>query len=286
MTAKTKGIWLLSIESFLLFCFFILLGGYPGPQYKLLAGMLLYALFVFLNLVRLSNRVNKYLIILIFLLPALLIGTLPHIIDFHGTLVSLPGSLSPLVGCLFAVAIWRSSSILRYFFIVLLLCISGWGAYEYNMWLNQNDPRNFIGYLQVKVPFEFICRDRDNRLITNADLKGKIVVLEFWRTRSARCFLEFPKLQQLYHTYKDDGSIAIWAVNKPMNTDTVNEAFQVITNKGYSFPVLLPSDETLPEKFGVADYPTVVIVDKSGTVAYTGDIETAENILINLLHQP
>jgi hypothetical protein len=85
-----------------------------------------------------------------------------------------------------------------------------------------------------------------------------------------------------YDTYKTDTSIVILAVNKPLKQDTAGQAFADIKGKGYSFPILLPSNDLLPEMFNVISYPTTFIIDKSGKVIFRGDITNAKTTIAKL----
>jgi thiol-disulfide isomerase/thioredoxin len=69
--------------------------------------------------------------------------------------------------------------------------------------------------------------DRKNNLINNQSFENKIVLLDFWYTGCGDCFEKFPQLQAFYDKYKDDDSIAVCAINKPIEEDKPNEAFQL-----------------------------------------------------------
>ena len=49
----------------------------------------------------------------------------------------------------------------------------------------------------------------------------------------------------------------------------------MIKKEGYSFPVVIPTDEELPEKFGVKGYPTTFVINQNNQIVYKGDIEGA-----------
>ena len=111
---------------------------------------------------------------------------------------------------------------------------------------------------------EIVGVDQYDNKISNRTFENKIVLLDFWHTRCGNCFEKFPALQDFVETYKNEGSLKIFALNKPLEEDTESRAFEVIAEKGYSFPVLLPSDEDLPDKLGVTGYPTSFVIDTNG----------------------
>jgi thioredoxin-related protein len=74
----------------------------------------------------------------------------------------------------------------------------------------------------------------------------------------------------------------ILAVNKPIEEDKPNQAFNDIREKGYSFPVVVIKDADLAEKFGVKGYPTTFVVNQNGQIVYKGDIEGAVKMVEEL----
>ncbi len=117
--------------------------------------------------------------------------------------------------------------------------------------------------------------DQQNAKITNQLFENKIVLLYFWSTRCGICFRKFPQVQAAYDKYKNDPSVAIYTINKPFEENEPNQVFEMIKEEGYSFPVVIPTDEELPEKFGVTGYPTTFVIDQKGMIIYKGDIAGA-----------
>ena len=117
--------------------------------------------------------------------------------------------------------------------------------------------------------------DRQNAKITNQLFENKIVLLYFWITACGLCFKKFPQVQAAYDKYKNDPSVVIYTINKPFGEEKPNQIFEMIEKEGYSFPVVIPTDEELPEKFGVKGYPTTFIINQNGQVVYKGDIKGA-----------
>jgi thiol-disulfide isomerase/thioredoxin len=154
---------------------------------------------------------------------------------------------------------------------VVFMFFQGW-----NYWLHYLNFNTFTGKVSVyKLQQNIEGINEKNTRINNQTFENKIVLLDFWHTRCGVCFQKFPQLQVFYDKYKLDDSIAVFAVDKPLEEDTQKSAFKVIEEEGYTFPVLLPTDEELPEKFGVKAYPTTFVIDKQGSVVYKGNIEGA-----------
>ena len=47
----------------------------------------------------------------------------------------------------------------------------------------------------------FQLRDLNGHLVTLSDLRGKVVLLNFWATWSGPCRVEMPAMEELYHTF-------------------------------------------------------------------------------------
>jgi len=74
----------------------------------------------------------------------------------------------------------------------------------------------------------------------------------------------------------------ILAVNKPIEEDKPNQAFEMIREEGHSFPVVITKDADLAEKFGVKGYPTTFVINRNGQIVYKGDIEGAVKMVAEL----
>lgn len=125
-------------------------------------------------------------------------------------------------------------------------------------------------------------KNQFGKLFSIQDFQNKILILDFWHTRCGVCFRKFPIVQELYTKYKSDTSILILTINKPIEDDSTGQAFNVIKQNGYTFPVLLPKNKSLPEIFEVTSYPTTFVIDKNGKIIFKGDIELVEPILHDL----
>jgi thiol-disulfide isomerase/thioredoxin len=146
----------------------------------------------------------------------------------------------------------------------------------FELYLHKLNYGTFTGRIEAyKLQKKVEGTDQNNNKINNQTLENKIVLLDFWHSRCGVCFQKFPQLQAFYDKYKDDDSIVVFAVNKPIEEDKQKSVFKVIEDRGYNFPVLLPIDEELPDKFGVFRFPATFVIDKYGNVVYKGGIEGA-----------
>lgn len=212
--------------------------------------------------------IQSYTIYLYFVEPA---GSLPIMFIYSLGIISayLYLKLKPPVNIF---PVFLSSLILTFMFF------QGW---EY--WQNKVNFGTFTGKVEAhNLPAKFEAFDHNKDLITDDYFQNKIVLLDFWYTGCGVCFEKFPFVQFAYDKYKNDSSVAIFAVNKPIEEDRLNQAFEMIREEGHTFPVLITKDEDLAEKFGVSGYPTTFVINQNGQIVYKGDIEGAVKMIDEL----
>jgi cytochrome c biogenesis protein CcmG/thiol:disulfide interchange protein DsbE len=102
----------------------------------------------------------------------------------------------------------------------------------------------------------------DGRQVSLKDLRGRVVVLNFWATWCAPCREEMPALEARYEKYKDDGLVVL-AIDFDEPAEDVR-AFQ--DQLGLTFPVLLDPGAKIQQLYRVRGYPTSYFVDRDGTI--------------------
>ncbi|UCS92930.1 TlpA family protein disulfide reductase [Echinicola marina] len=154
----------------------------------------------------------------------------------------------------------------------------------YTSWVHFIEFGNISGKVdeQIYVPFE--VQNIDNKILQNDSFKGKVVVLDFWFISCGPCWVKFPDLQKLYDKYKENPQVEIYAVNRPMPKDKPNQLFEAIEEKGYTFPVLKGTQKVMDD-FDIYVYPTIVVLDQEGNVAFMGKIEGVEDVIQKLTNE-
>ena len=121
----------------------------------------------------------------------------------------------------------------------------------------------------TKPASEFALKSLDGSIIRLADLRGKIVVVDFWATWCGPCIQSFPYLQKMYDKYKNDGDIVILAVNtweSKTGQDLEDHVRDFMTKNQYTFPVVF--DQGFVDKYGVEGIPTKFIIDQKGMIQF------------------
>lgn len=117
--------------------------------------------------------------------------------------------------------------------------------------------------------------DLNGDTISLADLKGKVVLIDFFYKRCGYCCMAFPQLENLYEKYKDK-DFAMFGID-PMDDPEKDQMADFIAKRNVTYPVLF-SDRDLPEEYNVSAYPTLYLIGKDGTILHNhvGYSETLE----------
>jgi TonB family protein len=107
---------------------------------------------------------------------------------------------------------------------------------------------------------DFTVRDLEGREVQLSRLRGKAVLLDFWATWCAPCRAEMPDLENIRKESKDT---VVLGINVGEDVDTVRK---FVSGNHISFPILLGGNERVVQDYHVDAYPTVVVIDKDGTV--------------------
>lgn len=97
-----------------------------------------------------------------------------------------------------------------------------------------------------------------------SDLRGQIVLLNFWATWCGPCLIEMPLLEEQYKQYKDDGLIVL-AVNDGESRDRVREFAE---ENLLDIPLLLDPGSVVQRRYQIRGYPSSVFVDRDGLVEF------------------
>jgi len=99
-----------------------------------------------------------------------------------------------------------------------------------------------------------------------SNLKGKVIVVNFWATWCAPCKVEMPEFVKVYAEYRDRGVEVVGAANEPRSAKAKVREF--MQGMQIVFPVWLEASEEHLKALGVGPgLPSTVIVDAHGRVA-------------------
>jgi cytochrome c biogenesis protein CcmG/thiol:disulfide interchange protein DsbE len=103
-----------------------------------------------------------------------------------------------------------------------------------------------------------------NKNTTNlSDMRGSVVLVNFWATWCTSCVEEMPALERLAEVLSGNPHFKIVTI---IYRDDLDKASQYLKQNGYTFPVYVNPDETAPGLFGLTGVPETFIIDKKGVL--------------------
>lgn len=113
-------------------------------------------------------------------------------------------------------------------------------------------------------PFEL--KALDGKTVRLSDLKGKVILLNFWSTRCAPCIAELPSLNRLYASLRKNG-LEVCAVSIDSSDKPVRELVQ---EKSLTFTILMDSEkETYFDSYAAPSLPMTYLIDAAGVIRQT-----------------
>jgi len=97
-----------------------------------------------------------------------------------------------------------------------------------------------------------------------SELKGEVILLNFWASWCAPCRLEMPLLNKLHNKYKAIG-FTVLGVNVEESTSSAQDFLK--ENK-VSFPILWDTKNSVSKQYNVQAMPTTVMIDRDGLIRY------------------
>ncbi len=106
------------------------------------------------------------------------------------------------------------------------------------------------------------------------DYRGKVVVLDFWGTWCSPCVNAIPAMQAVADRFKPQGVVFLGIHTADGDVAQINKLKEM---KGWSTPSCVDRGTSITDgktcsAYGIRGYPSIIIVDKTGRVAYNSGI--------------
>ncbi|HVM90686.1 MAG TPA: cytochrome c biogenesis protein CcdA, partial [Verrucomicrobiae bacterium] len=152
-------------------------------------------------------------------------------------------------------------------------------------------PSNLPVLANSMPPFQGISQwwnTENGQPLTPDQLKGKVVLVDFWTYSCINCIRTQPFLKKIWDTYKDDGLVIVgvhtpeFAFEKvPANLD------EAIKKAGLTYPIALDADYSTWNAYGNQYWPAGYFFDRQGRLRFThfgeGNYDEQEQVIRDLL---
>ena len=111
---------------------------------------------------------------------------------------------------------------------------------------------------------DFALPARDGGEVRLSELKGQVVMINFWATWCGPCRQEMPLLQQIHAKYEPLGFTMLGVNVEPDSAAAQNW----LKDMPVSFPIVFDRKSEVSSSFGVEAMPSSVLIDREGRVRH------------------
>jgi thiol-disulfide isomerase/thioredoxin len=115
----------------------------------------------------------------------------------------------------------------------------------------------------------FALYNLDGKKTDISELRGKVVVVDFWATWCGPCIASFPAMQKAMDKYKNDPNVKFIFIDTWESVeDKKANAQSFITKNKYRFDVWMDETDEVVTQFKVEGIPTKFVLDPEGKIRF------------------
>ncbi|MDA9373647.1 TlpA family protein disulfide reductase [bacterium] len=130
----------------------------------------------------------------------------------------------------------------------------------------QNQSASFDAALKGKPLPDFVFKDILGNTYTPEDIKGKVVVINFWFMSCAPCIEEMPELNKLVKEYENNNDVLFLALTLDEKSPELNKFLKTHV---FNYNIIPDSKDYIVKKLQVPAFPTHTVLDKNSNVMFT-----------------
>ena len=128
---------------------------------------------------------------------------------------------------------------------------------------------------------DFTLKSASGENIKLSELRGQVVMINFWASWCGPCRQEMPLLDELHERYSPMG-FTLLGVNVEEDS---SKAQTLLKDVPVNFPILFDQENTVSKQYDVIAMPSTVVVDRDGNIRYVhhgykpGDENTYQDVI-------
>ncbi len=115
-------------------------------------------------------------------------------------------------------------------------------------------------FTEGEYAMDFLAEDMNGSIVKLSELRGKVVVLNFWFIKCAPCVMEMPDLNEVVSMYDSDDVVFIG-----ITFDSKELVEQFLQSKDFEYTITPNANDAI-SIYGVQSFPTNMVINQQGQI--------------------